>query len=53
MDIKKTTRKDTKSLDIANIMMTNCPKCWKNDRNLNRLIDIGIADIANNPRATL
>jgi hypothetical protein len=51
--IKKTTKKDTKSLLIAKIMMTNCPRCWKKERKRRREIDMGIAEMARRPLATL
>ena len=51
--IKKTTKNDTRSLDMAKIMMTSCPRCWKKERKRRREMDIGIAERARSPLATL
>ena len=51
--IKKTTKNDTKSRDMAKIIITNWPRCWKNERNRRRDIDMGMADKASSPLATL
>jgi hypothetical protein len=34
-------------------MMTSCPRCWKNERKRRREMDMGIAERARSPLATL